>query len=231
MEDKRMNRPFALLASMVLVVSLTACAKEAPDITAESTPEPTPITTTPETEAPITTAPETTPEEDPTIVPDPPIFLDMEETVYATTTANVRESYSVDSQKVGSLNEGDSVVRTGIGVSEDSDGWSRVSLSDGTTAYIKSDYLSTTKPAPKPSTSTQSGRGGGSSQSSRGNGSTQSSGGGSSGGTQYNENGIPIIPGATMGDGKDHSGTTEEEREASIRNGTPGEKGQYDLFG
>ena len=54
---------------------------------------------------------------------------------------NVRSSYSTSSGSIGSLQEGDSVTRTGIG----DNGWSRVSY-NGSTGYIFSQYLTTTAP-------------------------------------------------------------------------------------
>ena len=75
-----------------------------------------------------------------------PSFSSVNETVYATTSVNVRSSYSTSSSVVGSLNEGDSVTRTGKG----SNGWSKVTY-NGQTAYINSDYLTTKKPVEKSS--------------------------------------------------------------------------------
>lgn len=72
-------------------------------------------------------------------------FTEANETVWATGTVNIRASWSADSSKLGSLGAGNSVTRTGIG-KDDADGWSRVTLSDGSTAYISNKYLSTTKP-------------------------------------------------------------------------------------
>ncbi len=80
------------------------------------------------------------------------LFKSVNETVYATEKVNIRESYSATSTKLGQLTKGQSVTRIGIGQGEVSD-WSQVRLSDGTTAYINSKYLSTTKPATAPSTS------------------------------------------------------------------------------
>ena len=77
--------------------------------------------------------------------PVEPSFEKVEQTVYATTRVNVRSSYSTDSSIVGSLDEGESVTRTGIG----SNGWSKVTY-NGYTAYVSSDYLTTTKPEVKP---------------------------------------------------------------------------------
>lgn len=93
-------------------------------------------------------------------------FTEVDETVYATGTVNIRAGYSADSDKLGSLSTGSSVTRTGIGT-EDADGWSRVSLSDGTVAYISSQYLSTTKPS-TPSGGSSDGNSGDTSYSSSG---------------------------------------------------------------
>lgn len=105
-----------------------------------------------------------TPEEE-TLEEEAPVevqlFTDVEETVYATGTVNIRSSWSSESEKLGSLSRGQSVTRTGTSIQgTEAEGWSRVSLSDGTTAYISNKYLSTTKPEAskpqqsKPSTST-----------------------------------------------------------------------------
>lgn len=89
------------------------------------------------------------------------LFTDVEETVYATGTVNIRASYTAESEKLGSLSRGQSVTRTGTSIQgTEAEGWSRVQLSDGSTAYISNKYLSTTKPVDikpqqsKPSTST-----------------------------------------------------------------------------
>lgn len=67
-------------------------------------------------------------------------FTSVNQTVYATDSVNVRSSPSTSGSIIGSLSEGDSVTRTGIG-----DGWSRISYG-GQTAYVSSSYLTTTKP-------------------------------------------------------------------------------------
>ena len=75
------------------------------------------------------------------------LFTEVNETVYATGTVNIRASYTADSDKLGSLSVGQSVTRTGTSIAgTEVEGWSRVELSDGTTAYISNKYLSTTKP-------------------------------------------------------------------------------------
>lgn len=73
-----------------------------------------------------------------------PSFTEVNETVYATGSVNVRQSWSTSSSVVGSLSEGQSVTRTGKG----SNGWSRVTF-NGSTAYVSSQYLNTEKPEDK----------------------------------------------------------------------------------
>ncbi|MBQ3408826.1 MAG: cadherin-like beta sandwich domain-containing protein [Clostridia bacterium] len=70
-----------------------------------------------------------------------PTFKSANETVYATGNINIRKSYSADSDKLGSLQTGDKVTRTGIG----DNGWSKVTY-NGTTGYIKSSLLTTEEP-------------------------------------------------------------------------------------
>lgn len=79
-------------------------------------------------------------------------FTSVNETVYATSTVNIREGFSADTDKVGSLGKGQSIKRVGIGTG-DAEGWSEVEF-NGQTAYISSEYLSTVKPtAPSSSNS------------------------------------------------------------------------------
>lgn len=66
---------------------------------------------------------------------------EVNETVYATAGVNIRAKASADADKIGTLVAGSSITRTG----KTSSGWSRVSY-NGQTGYIKSDYLTTTKP-------------------------------------------------------------------------------------
>lgn len=68
-------------------------------------------------------------------------YSDVNETVYAKSTVNIRTGPSTDYDKVGQLKEGDAVTRVGIG----DNGWSKV-LYNEQELYIHSDYLSTTKP-------------------------------------------------------------------------------------
>jgi|GEM_PF-414174 len=69
-------------------------------------------------------------------------ITDADETVYATYSVSIRDGYSTDSNIIGCLAGGDSIKRTGVC----DNGWSRVDF-NGKTAYIKSDYLTTDKPA------------------------------------------------------------------------------------
>lgn len=66
---------------------------------------------------------------------------EVKETVYATAGVNIRAKASADADKIGTLAAGGSITRTG----KTSSGWSRVDY-NGQTGYIKSDYLTTTKP-------------------------------------------------------------------------------------
>lgn len=168
--------------SLSLALSLTACggsSDNAADNSQDtSTPEVTqPVdTSTLEVEQTAQTTQETpaveetpTAEETPApeveAQPEVQLFTDCNETVYATTTVNVRDTYSTSGNKVGSLAKAQSVTRTGTGQGEAA-GWSRIEF-NGQVAYVSSDYLSTTKPQ----VSTSSGSGGSSSNS----GSTQTS--------------------------------------------------------
>lgn len=76
-----------------------------------------------------------------------PTFSSTNQTVYATGEVNVRSSYSTSSSRLGTLQKGDSVTRTGI-ANKSVDGilWSKVTY-NGQTAYISSSFLTTTKPA------------------------------------------------------------------------------------
>ncbi len=81
------------------------------------------------------------PSEGNTTTPEPK-FTSANETVYATSEVNVRKSWSTSSGILGSLAKGKSVTRTGKG----DNGWSKVTF-NGSTGYIYSEYLTTTKPA------------------------------------------------------------------------------------
>lgn len=107
-------------------------------------------------------------------------FKEVNETVYAIDTVNIREECSASSNRLGQLKKGESITRIGIGQGE-FNGWSKVKMSNGKIAYINSSYLSLTKPA----TNTNSGGSG-----SGGSGSG-SSGSGGSNPPPSNNGGVP----------------------------------------
>ena len=173
------NRIAALALAGVMVLGLVACSPTDPEPTDTSTPEQT-ATAEPDDQELQETA-ETTADTEPEVVEpaEAPVeaeptysFTSVNETVYATTTVNIREGFSADTDKVGSLGRGQSVKRVGIGTG-DAEGWSQVEF-NGQTAYISSEYLSLTKPAAQSSGSNSS-SGGQTSQGSSGG--QQSSGG------------------------------------------------------
>ena len=156
-----MKKTLIYALALALALSLTACGQPK----AEQPTDPAPGTSTPEpiaTPEPIKdTAPEPEPEQTPaapveTEDTQPPeetesqedevqLFTEVNETVYATGTVNLRSGPSTAHDKVGSLNKSDSVTRVGIGTAK-AEGWSRIQLSDGSTVYVSNKYLSTTKP-------------------------------------------------------------------------------------
>lgn len=80
--------------------------------------------------------------------PKEPTFNTVSQTVYATQDGiNIRSSYSTSSSSIGKLKKGEEVTRIGVG----SNGWSKVNY-NGTTAYISSSLLTTTKPEEEKST-------------------------------------------------------------------------------
>lgn len=156
------------LSALMLISTLTACGSQTAEQPSEpDTQEPAPqvdqiepakadlpAEATPEPIADIEpiAEPEPTPEPEPVATPENTMaFTDCNETVYATTSVNIRKGPSVHDEKIGSLSTGDSVTRTGIGTG-DFEKWSRVELSDGSTAFVSSKYLSTTKPVTQQST-------------------------------------------------------------------------------
>lgn len=183
--------------SLALVLSLTACHKSEPEQPTEPTatpaatsepvqeptvsPEPT-ADTTPEKLTSTTPAASTEPEntqpmedaEPQEPVEEVQLFTDCNETVYATGTVNLRSSWSAESEKLGSLNKGDSVTRTGISIEgTEAEGWSRIQLTDGRIVYVSNKYLSAMKPT------TQSSGGGGSTTQTKPQGQQGQQGGGS----------------------------------------------------
>lgn len=186
--------------SLALILSMTACGgsnENAADKSQEtSTPEVSQSmeSSTPTPEQTTQTAPETTPTPESVSTParddtteQEQLFTDCSETMYATTTVNVRSSYSTNSDKLGSLTKAQSVTRTGIGTG-DAAGWSRIEF-NGKVAYVSSDYLSATKPQVNTST--------GSSGSSGGQTSKPSTGGSGGGNSQTTTSGSEIDKGSS----------------------------------
>lgn len=156
-----MKKALIYALALALALSLTACGQpkaEQPTDPAPSTSAPEPIATpepikdtAPEPEpeqtpaAPVETEDTQPPEETESQEDEVQLFTDVNETVYATGTVNLRSGPSTAHDKVGSLNKSDSVTRVGIGTGE-AEGWSRIQLSDGSIVYVSNKYLSTTKP-------------------------------------------------------------------------------------
>ena len=156
-----MKKALIYALALALALSLTACGQpkaEQPTDPAPSTSAPEPIATpepikdtAPEPEpeqtpaAPVETEDTQPPEETESQEDEVQLFTDVNETVYATGTVNLRSGPSTAHDKVGSLNKSDSVTRVGIGTAE-AEGWSRIQLSDGNIVYVSNKYLSTTKP-------------------------------------------------------------------------------------
>ena len=190
--------------SLSLVLSLTACGgsidNAASNTQNTTTPEvsqsvesstPIPEQTTPET-AP-TPESVSTPAQENTAAPQETdsLFTDCSETMYATTTVNVRSSYSTNSDKLGSLTKAQSVTRTGIGTG-DAAGWSRIEF-NGKVAYVSSDYLSATKPQ------VSTGSNGGSSSGQTSKPSSKPSTGGNSGSSSGSSGGQTSKPSTSTG--------------------------------
>ena len=211
MKEKRV---LLCLLAAGLIVNLVACGGSNDNAADNSQDTSTPAVTQPvESSTPeITATPEQTTQTAPETTPTPEsvstpaqentaapqetdsLFTDCSETMYATTTVNVRSSYSTNSDKLGSLTKAQSVTRTGIGTG-DAAGWSRIEF-NGKVAYVSSDYLSATKPqvsVSKPSTDNSSS---GSTQTSKP--STKPSTGGSGGGnSQTTTSGSEIDKGSS----------------------------------
>lgn len=119
--DKNGNK---VNANSTLTANVTVNKKqEATQPVQTTTPTTTPTTTTPTTTTPTTTSTD-------------PTFTNVSETVTANETVNVRSSWSSTSSKLGQIEKGSSVLRTGIG----SNGWDRVTY-NGKIGYIMSKYL------------------------------------------------------------------------------------------
>ena len=175
MKEKRV---LLCLLAAGLIVNLVACGGSNDNAADNSQDTSTPAVTQPvESSTPeITATPEQTTQTAPETTPTPEsvstpaqentaapqetdsLFTDCSETMYATTTVNVRSSYSTNSDKLGSLTKAQSVTRTGIGTG-DAAGWSRIEF-NGKVAYVSSDYLSATKPQVNTSTGSSGSSGG-----------------------------------------------------------------------
>ena len=170
MKNNTLKKALSLLMAICMVASFAGCTPGNEDTTQPSaiettapteentvptgevdpttTPtEDTQETTTPtgnETEPPATEAPNTDPTFATEVPTESPVetFADVDETVYAISTVNVRTEPSTDALILGSLAYAESVQRTGIG----NKGWSRVTY-NGVEAYVYAAYLSTTNPA------------------------------------------------------------------------------------
>lgn len=206
--------------SLALILSMTACGGSNDNAADKSQDTSTPEvsqsveSSTPTPEQTTQIAPETTSVPESVSTPDQAdtsdsketesLFTETDETMYATTTVNVRSSYSTNSDKLGSLTKAQSVKRTGIGTGAAA-GWSRIEF-NGKVAYVSSDYLSATKPqvsVSKPSTGSSSGSTQTSKPSSKpstGGNSGSSSGGSSSGST------APVPPGGSGSSGGSNIG-------------------------
>ena len=157
-----MKKALIYALALALALSLTACGQpkaEQPTDPAPSTSAPEPIATpepikdtAPEPEpeqtpaAPVETEDTQPPEETESQEDEVQLFTEVNETVYATGTVNLRSGPSTNDTKVGSLNKGDRATRIGIGTG-DYEGWSLIQTQDWKIAYVSNNYLSTTKPS------------------------------------------------------------------------------------
>lgn len=164
------SKYLALGLSVVLTLSLVSCGgqqaqepqepaqdiQQAEPVTPEPTAEPMEVKqevkTADSQSAPVEGEQDTGNEVDPTgtageTEPVVELFTEVNETVWAVDQVNIRASWSAESEKLGSLNKGDSVARTGISIEgTEAEGWSRIQLSDGRIVYVSNKYLSVTKP-------------------------------------------------------------------------------------
>ena len=129
-----MKKALIYALALALALSLTACGQpkaEQPTDPAPSTSAPEPIATpepikdtTPEPEpeqtpaTPVETEDTQPPEETESQEDEVQLFTEVNETVYATGTVNLRSGPSTAHDKVGALNKSDSVTRVGIGTAD-----------------------------------------------------------------------------------------------------------------
>ena len=165
---------------------------------------------------------------------DQSLFYQNDLTLYAVEAVNLREHYSADSNKVGSLAVGDPVHCIGIGIEgTDAEGWCKIQLSDGRIVYVSSDYLMASKPATSNYDSTAS-DGSTDNNPNGGSGNTSSGGTSSSGSNTGSSNSSideldNIIPdGNTNPPGVDPT-VGNNTWDPSL--GKAGEKGKYDIYG
>ena len=147
----------SLTVSMLTGCGQTETASTADTQTTETTAQPEEpeqaeevVTETTKTEVASAEEPEATTEPsteevspEPTEEPEPTpeyTYTDMNATMYATQTVNVRNLPSTDGEKVGSLSANQEVNITG----QASTGWYRIEY-EGGTAYVSNKYLSDTK--------------------------------------------------------------------------------------
>ena len=224
------KRALLCLLAAGLIVNLVACSSSSENTADKSQDTSTPAVTqsvesstpgiTPAPEQTTQTAPETTPTPESVSTPAQEdtsapkeaesLFTETDETLYATTTVNVREGYSASSNKLGSLSKAQSVKRTGIGIGAAA-GWSRIEF-NGKVAYVSSDYLSATKP--QVSTGSNSGSSSGQTSKPSTGGNTSSGGSSSSGGLGDLANQMQQGRDDMGYSGGGHSGLTDEEKDA-----------------
>ena len=161
---------------------------------------------------------------------DQSLFYQNDLTLYAVEVVNLREHYSTDSNKVGSLAVGDSVHCIGIGIEgTDAEGWCKIQLSDGRIVYVSSDYLMSSKPATSNSTKANSENKG---TSSGGNQNGSSGGTSSSGSNTGSSNPSIDALDSIIPDGNtDPPGWKPSNDTADPSLGKAGEKGKYDIYG
>lgn len=118
-------------------------SEPAPTDTTESSESSITEETKPVTVDPVVTEPiveQTTPVEPEPAKPSV-VFTEVNETVYAVSSVNVRTGPGTEHSKIGQLQTNQSVTRVGIG----DNGWSKVYY-NGSEAYIASNYLTTEEP-------------------------------------------------------------------------------------
>lgn len=211
-EETVMKKAIIYGMSLALILSMTACGgsnENAADKSQEtSTPEVSQSveSSTPTSEQTTQTAPETTPTPESVSTParddtteQEQLFTDCSETMYATTTVNVRDTYSTSGNKLGSLTKAQFVKRTGVGTGAAA-GWSRIEF-NGKVAYVSSEYLSATKPQ------VSTGSNGGSSSGQTSKPSSKPSTGGNSGSSSGSSGGTaPVPPGGSGSSGGSNVG-------------------------